>query len=397
MIQVRKVAGYRIDCLGRHSSQAGHESRVLAPYREAEYSMSTVMVIDDQSISCMILQELIWSVDENIQVEPFSDPIKALEWAKLHTPDLILTDYKMPGMDGVEFTLWVRRIPSCTDIPVIMITCVDDKAVRYRALEAGATDFLNKPIDHHECRARCRNLLKMRQQQQIIKDKARWLEHEVEDTTRKIALREQETLLRLARAGEYRDEDTGNHVLRMARYSRLIAETLGRPEEECEIIEHAAPMHDIGKIGIPDHILLKQGKLTPGEWEIMQRHSKIGFRILQDSPSCYLQTGAIIAHSHHERFDGTGYPQGLKGEQIPLAARIVTVADVFDALVSRRPYKSAWTKQCALDYLVEKKDEQFDPDCVDAFLTRVSQVDSIHSMFADESRMKPDQNDFQSI
>ncbi|MEA2093166.1 MAG: response regulator [Pseudomonadota bacterium] len=347
--------------------------------------MSTVMIIDDQSISRMILQELIWSLDENIQVEPFSDPIKALEWAKQHTPDLILTDYKMPGMDGVEFTLWVRRIPSCMDIPVIIITCVDDKAVRYRALEAGATDFLNKPIDHHECRARCRNLLVLRQQQQIIKDKARWLEREVEDTTRKITLREQETLLRLAKAGEYRDEDTGNHVIRMARYSRLIAETLGRPAEECEVIEHAAPMHDIGKIGIPDHILLKPGKLTPQEWTIMQSHATIGYKILHDSPSCYLQTGAIIAQSHHEQFNGKGYPQGLKGHQIALAARIVTVADVYDALVSRRPYKSSWPMQRALDYLVEQKGEQFDPDCVDAFLARVTQVDNIQSMFVDEA------------
>jgi two-component system response regulator RpfG len=346
--------------------------------------MSTVMVIDDQSISRMILQELIWSLDENIQVEPFSDPVKALEWAKQHTPDLILTDYKMPAMDGVEFTLWVRRIPSCMDIPVIIITCVDDKAVRYRALEAGATDFLNKPIDHHECRARCRNLLVLRQQQQIIKDKARWLESEIEDTTHKITLREQETLLRLARAGEYRDEDTGNHVVRMSRYSRLIAETMGRPSEECEIIEHAAPMHDIGKIGIPDDILLKPGKLTLEERAVMQEHAAIGYRILYDSPSCYLQTGAIIAQSHHEHYDGTGYPHGLQGEQIPLAARIVAVADVFDALVTRRPYKSPWPMQLALDHLVEQKGKHFDPECVEAFLACTSQINSIQNMFADQ-------------
>ena len=335
--------------------------QLTTPDKEAETPMSTVMIIDDQSISRMILQEIIWSLDENIQVESFSDPIKALESAKQHTPDLILTDYKMPGMDGVEFTLWLRRIPSCMDIPIIVITCVDDKTVRYRALEAGATDFLNKPIDHHECRARCRNLLRLRQQQQIIKDKARWLEREVEDTTRRITLREQETLLRLAKAGEYRDEDTGNHVIRMARYSRLIAVTLGRPPEECDLIEHAAPMHDIGKIGIPDNILLKPGKLTPQEMDIMQGHATIGYKILHDSPSCYLQTGAIIAQSHHEYFNGKGYPQGLKGQEIPLAARIVAVADVFDALVSKRPYKSSWPMQRALDYLVEQKERTVRP------------------------------------
>jgi two-component system response regulator RpfG len=346
--------------------------------------MPTVLVIDDQAISRMILEELVRSVDQDVQVEAFADPVKALEWAKNYTPDLILSDYRMPGMDGVEFTRWVRRIPSCADIPLIIITCVDDKAVRYRALEAGATDFLIKPIDHHECRARCRNLLAMRQQQQIIKDRARWLERQVNESTRKIVLREQEALLRLARAGEYRDEDTGNHVIRMAGFARMIAEQLGRPAEECDLIEHAAPMHDIGNIGLPDAVLHNPGKLTSAGRAIMQTHTTIGSEILRDSPSCYLQMGAVVAQSHHEWFNGEGYPQGLKGQDIPLAARIVAVADVYDALVSKRPYRSAWPMHRAIDYLVEHKGRHFDPDCVDAFAAGMDQIDNIQTIFRDK-------------
>ena len=346
--------------------------------------MSTILVIDDQAISRMILQELVRSVDEDVEVQSFAVPVKALEWAKNHTPDLILSDYRMPGMDGVEFTRWVRRIPPCADIPLVIITCVDDKTVRYKALEAGATDFLIKPIDHHECRARCRNLLAMRQQQQIIKDRARWLERQVKETTRNIVLREQETLLRLARAGEYRVEDSGNHIIRMASFSRLIAEQLGLSAEQCDLIEHAAPMHDIGKIGIPDAVLQNPGELTAVSRAIMQSHTTIGNEILRDSPSCYLQMGAVIAQSHHERFDGEGYPQGLKGQDIPLAARIVTVADVYDALVSERPYRPAWPMYRAVEYLVEQKGRHFDPDCVDVFVAGMDQIDNIQNIFCDQ-------------
>jgi two-component system response regulator RpfG len=322
----------------------------------------------------MILEELIRSIGPDIETQSFADPVAALEWAKHHQHDLVITDYKMPNMDGAEFTQWLRQIPSCSDVPVVIITCVEDKSVRYRALESGATDFLTKPIDHNECRARCRNLLTLRQQQRIIKDRARWLEKEITQKTEELRLREEETLLRLAKAGEFRDEDTGNHVFRMARYSRMIAEQLGFSEDRCDLIEHAAPMHDIGKIGIPDYILKKPGRLTPTEWREMQRHTVYGYEILRDSPSKYLQMGSIIALAHHEKFDGTGYPDGLCGGKIPIEARMVTVADVFDALTSVRPYKEAWPVQRALELLVSEKGQMFDPDCVDAFLENLPEV-----------------------
>jgi two-component system, response regulator RpfG len=348
--------------------------------------MSTVLILDDQSVSRMILEELVQSIDADIRIESFADPILALDWAKHNPLDLVITDYKMPNMDGVEFTHWLRQIPSCTDVPIVVITCMNEKAVRYRALEAGATDFLSKPFDHYECKARCRNLLKLRRQQAIIKDRAQWLEQEINKKTSEVEEREKETLLRLARAGEYRDEETGTHVTRMSQYATIIAEELGFSETKCDTIRHAAPMHDIGKIGIPDHILLKPGKLDPLEKKIIQSHSTIGYEILRDSPSDYLQTGAVIALAHHERYDGTGYPHKISGNNIPIEARIVAVADVFDALLSQRPYKKAWSMDKALDYVTQERGKHFAPDCVDAFFTRLTEIIAIHNQWPDQPK-----------
>lgn len=336
--------------------------------------MSRVLILDDQLISRMILEQLIRSIGDDTEAVSFSDPVKALEWAKHNPHDLVLTDLKMPNMNGVEFTHWLRNTPSCVDVPVIIITCMDDQSTKYRALEAGATDFLTKPIDHHECRARCRNLLKLRQQQSIIRDRARWLEKEISEKTRELQLRERETLLRLAKAGEYRDSDTNGHVLRMAYTARLIAETLGKDKDYCDIIEQAAPMHDIGKIGVPDSILLKRGVLTPQERSTMMEHARIGYEILRDSPSMYLQFGATIAWCHHEKFNGEGYPRGLRGHDIPIEARIVAIADVLDALLSERPYKSAWSLDQALELIRSESGQHFDPDCVDALFLNLDRI-----------------------
>jgi len=336
--------------------------------------MSRVLIVDDQLISRMILEQLILSLGNDTEAVAFADPVKALEWAKENAHDLVLTDLKMPNMNGVEFTQWLRNTPSCVDVPVVVITCMDDQSTKCRALEAGATDFLTKPIDHHECRARCRNLLKMRQQQTIIRDRARWLEKEITDKTRELQLREKETLLRLAKAGEYRDSDTNGHVLRMAYTARLIAETLGKDSDYCDVIEQAAPMHDIGKIGVPDSILLKRGKLTAHERSIMMQHARIGYEILRDSPSKYLQFGATIAWCHHEKYNGEGYPRGLAGNRIPIEARIVAIADVFDALLSERPYKTAWSVEHALALIRGESGKHFDPECVEALLLNLDRI-----------------------
>jgi two-component system response regulator RpfG len=345
--------------------------------------MATILIIDDQLTSRKILQQLVSTLEQNLVVEAFANPVEALGWTAIMTADLILVDYKMPEMNGIEFIRKFRANPAYAHIPVIMVTSIEDINIRYEALEAGATDFLMKPVDHHECRARCRNLLTQSNQYKIINDRSHWLERRVAEATSEIMLRERETLLRLARAGEYRDEQTGNHVIRMAKYSRVIAEQLGLSETEAEVIEMAAPMHDIGKIGIMDEILLKPGKLTTDEFEIMKDHTMIGYEILKDSPSKFLQMGAIIALGHHEKFDGTGYPYGKKGDEIPLEARIVAVADVYDALVSERPYKNAWSMQAAIEYMESHSGKHFDPECFTAFKSQLDKIAKIQGMLPD--------------
>ena len=342
-----------------------------------------VLIVDDESTGRTILSKIIQQVEDDIGVEAFDNPLEALKWLDDNHPDLIITDYRMPEMNGIELIRKIRDRPGMQDIPIMVITVVSEKSVRYDALEAGATAFLTRPIDQIECRTSCRNLLKLHEQQSIIQDRADWLARQVEVATQQVVSREKETLLRLAKAGEYRDEVTGYHVVRMAKYSRQIAEALGLSEMECDEIEYAAPMHDIGKIGIHDDVLLKPGKFEPQEWLTMQQHTTIGHAILSNSQSRYIQTGSIIALSHHEKFDGTGYPHGIVGVDIPLVARIVAVADVYDALVSRRPYKDPWTEADAQDYLEKHSGTQFDPICVEAFFERIDTIKTIHANFSD--------------
>jgi len=326
------------------------------------------MIVDDQSTGRAILGEVVRSVDRNVEVELFDSPLAAVRWAASNVADLVLVDYLMPELDGVEFVKRLRALPNYGHVPVVMVTVHDDRKVCYSALDAGVTDFLTKPIDTRECLARCRNLLTLRRQQLALEDRGRLLEGMVHEATREVREREKETLFRLARAGEFRDANTGNHILRMARYSRLVAETIGMSFEEVETIELAAPLHDIGKIGVPDRILLKNSALTREETEEMRKHPTIGYEILKDSPSKFLRMGAIIALGHHEKFDGSGYPSGLVGDHIPLPARIVAVADVYDALTSNRPYKAAWLSVEALKYLTAHRGTHFDPEFVNAFL-----------------------------
>lgn len=333
-----------------------------------------VVIIDDEFTSRAILGKVIQSVQKGIILQTFADPVAAMSWVRENPADLITVDYVMNGMTGLEVVQQIRRMSALKDVPIVVVTSLEDLNVRYRALEAGATDFITKPIDPYECGVRCRNMLSLRMQQKIILDRSLYLEKAISDATEQIRQRELETIMKLAKAGEYRDEHTGDHIVRMAKYSRLIAEALGLAEEKCDLIEVAAPMHDIGKIGIPDTILLKQGRLTREEFSVMKSHPRIGFQILQHSPSKYLSLGAEIALGHHEKYDGNGYPDGIAGEAISLEARIVAVADVYDALTSSRPYKKAWSSEEGLAYLVKNKEAHFDPDCVDAFVSQFGKV-----------------------
>ena len=375
--------------LSRDNTSNINNSSNVEPYENARRlsvlrRQRKVLIVDDESTGRTILAKIIQQAEDDVSVESFDNPLEALSWLDDNHPDLIITDYRMPDINGVELIKQIREKPACHDIPIMMITVVSEKSVRYDALEAGATAFLTRPIDQIECRTSCRNLLKLHEQQSIIQDRADWLARQVDVATQQIVSRERETLLRLAKAGEYRDEDTGYHVVRMAKYSREIAEALGLSDKECDEIEYAAPMHDIGKIGIPDKILLKPGKFEADEWQTMQKHTQIGHAILSNSQSRYIQTGSIIALNHHERFDGTGYPNGLSGKDIPLVARIVAVADVYDALVSNRPYKQPWEVKDAQDYLVKHAGTQFDPVCIEAFFERLDNVQLIQKEFRDD-------------
>ena len=335
--------------------------------------LADVMVVDDQPTSRIILETVLKSIGGNLRISSFENPVSALLAAESNPPDLIVADYKMPQLDGLEFTRRIRALPACHDVPIVVVTVVDEKAVMYEALEAGATDFLTKPVDHYECKVRCRNLLTMRRQQLIIRNRAASLEVQIRQSADDIRMRERETLARLARAGAFKDYVSAGQLARIGRLSRAMAAELGFNARLCETLELAAPLHDIGKIGVPDHILLKPGHLTPEEREAMKSHARIGFEILKDSTSAYLSMGASIALSHHEAYDGSGYPAGAAGDEIPIMARIVAVADVLDALLSDRPYKRAWPFPDALTEIAKLRGTRLDPRCVDALYSCLDQ------------------------
>ncbi|MFZ6673141.1 HD domain-containing phosphohydrolase [Undibacterium sp. Xuan67W] len=343
---------------------------------------STVLIVDDNDINLMLLSALAESVTSLTPVT-FSDPVKAVEWCNSNTPDLILVDYMMPELNGHEFIKIVRQFTHCASIPIVMVTTENEKKIRHIALNIGATEFIAKPVDVPECRSRIRNLLALRHAQTLLEDKAKLLQHEVEKATQDIRQRERELVIRLSKAAEYRDPETGAHVQRMAHYSKLIARSLGLSEEFQQMILDAAPMHDVGKLATPDYILLKPGKLDDEEMAIMRRHATIGAQILGGSDAPIIQLGEEIAGSHHEKFDGSGYPLKLVGEQIPLSGRIVAVADVFDALVSERPYKKPWPIDDARQYIINNSGKHFCPKCVDAFLNAWNGVLEIKNKFAD--------------
>jgi response regulator RpfG family c-di-GMP phosphodiesterase len=324
-----------------------------------------VLIVDDSPTNLLLLKHLVAKV-EGCQPITVDSAFKALEWCQENDPDIVLTDYMMPEMDGLELVKHLRNSEKMFEIPIVVVTTADLKEVRQKALDLGASDFITKPVDPAELQARVRNLLALRNSQKKLKDRAA-----------------QDLIVRLSRAAEYRDPETGAHIERMARYSSIIAKVIGFSPEDVERILLAAPMHDVGKVGIPDLILLKPGRLTPEEFSVMKEHAKLGFDILKGSVSPLVTLAAEIALSHHEKFDGSGYPRGLVGEAIPLAGRIVAVADVFDALTSTRPYKSAWPIEKAVDFLKEGKGGHFDPNCVEAFLSRLNEILEIRNRFHD--------------
>ena len=314
--------------------------------------MNKIAVIDDSEINLTLLNALVEKLGDCKPIL-FQESPKGLAWCTENLPDLIIVDYMMPEMDGMEFIAQLRKVEGREDVPILMITANDDKDVRYDALQIGATDFLNKPVDRIEFSVRMRNLLALNASRKKLANRAAWLAEEVKKATAAVHAREQELLFRMSRAAEFRDPETGSHIQRIAHFSQLVALKLGLSTEDQELILQASPMHDVGKIGTPDSILLKPGKLTPEEFAIMKQHAVIGYELLKGSESKVLQAAAEIALSHHEKYDGSGYPYGLAGDKIPLFGRIVAVVDVFDALTSERPYKQAWPLERAVELIQE--------------------------------------------
>jgi len=344
-----------------------------------------IAIVDDTPLNLTLIQALVRKLTPpGTEIVTFSAPLEGLQWCSSHEPDLVIVDYMMPDLNGIEFIQTVRKLYPADTVPILMVTAAHEKEVRYESLAAGANDFLTKPIDRHEFDPRVRTMLSLRASHQRMRTWNDDLQAAVILKTAEIVTREQETITRLARAAEFRDPETGAHILRMAHYSQIIARDLGLDAETCERILTAAPMHDIGKVGTPDNILLKPGRLTPEEMVIMRQHPRIGHDILKGSSSPMIQMAAEIALTHHEKYDGSGYPDGLAGEAIPLVGRIVAVADVFDALTSPRPYKPAWALDDAIAFIREGRGSHFDPACVDVFLGLIPEVLEIRERFKDE-------------
>jgi len=354
-----------------------------------------ILVVDDEATMRRLLEKLLRM--EGYDVSLASSGEQALSELLKHGADTVLLDMRMPGMTGLDVCRQIRNHPRSLHTPVVFITAVNDRELRRKGMEAGADDFLSKPFDEVELLARIRNCVRVKRYYDNIEQQKEQLEVAVRDRTAalneaiakltqsQLDLRnsQEETIYRLSRAAEFRDDETGQHLQRMSRYCQLIAQRIGLDEATCELLRIASPMHDVGKLGIPDRILLKPGKLTPDEFTIMKGHAEIGYRILVGSNATPLKMAATIAHTHHEKWDGNGYPRGLKGEDIPLHGRIAAIADVFDALTSARPYKPAWALEDALQLMRTNRGTHFDPTLVDVFFDARPEVLEIRERFVD--------------
>jgi putative two-component system response regulator len=348
-----------------------------------ELKNAKILIVDDELLSVQMLELLMRKAGYS-EIISTTDPTQAASLYSRHYPDLVLLDLNMPEMDGFEVLKALSRMERRSYLPVMVLTAETDDETRLKALDLGARDFLAKPYSHVEALLRIKNMLEVRLLHQQLRDQNRNLEDKVQQRTQALRETQLEIVQRLGLAAEYRDNETGQHIVRMSLYSAALARAHGLSEADCELILNAAPMHDVGKIGISDTILLKPGKLTVEEFEIMKTHTTIGAKVLDGQRSNLVETARVIALTHHERWDGTGYPQGLSGEDIPLFGRIVSICDVFDALTSERPYKKAWLVEEAMAELVKQKGKQFDPELVPLFEKILPEILAIKAQHVDE-------------
>jgi putative two-component system response regulator len=330
-----------------------------------EIRKARILVVDDQESNLLLLQKVLGAAGYE-SLLTVADPTQVPDLYRAFKPDLMLLDLHMPGLDGFEVMALLRAAVRDDYLPILVLTADVTHPTRLRALEMGARDFLTKPFDQVEVVTRIRNMLEVRLLHNRLRDQNAVLEQKVRERTQELVETRLEIIHRLGRAAEYRDKGTGLHILRISHISAALGRAAGLPNEQREIIMSASPMHDIGKIGIPDSILLKQGKLDGEEWEVMKTHTTIGAELLAGHDSILMSAAASIALTHHERWDGNGYPRGLQAEAIPMEGRIVALADVFDALLSERPYKKAWPMDAALQEIDALAGKAFDPVLVEA-------------------------------
>jgi len=367
----------------------------VIPKELATPSSYTVLTIDDDKTNRRILASFL--LLEGYNVLQAENGTTGLDILATQPVDVVLLDVMMPGIDGIEVCRRIRETPSLAHIPIIIVTALDDSEARVRGKRAGCDDFLLKPVDKTELIVRINNLLTIKLYHEHLKHHNELLDEELKrrNTERYLALERlknseeklrnsrTEIINRLSRAAEFRDDETARHVQRMSHYCHLLADKTGLEKEHCNLLQMASPLHDVGKIGISDTILLKPGRLTNEEFETMKRHAEIGYRILYGSETDLLQMAGEIAWTHHEKYDGSGYPRGLKGEDIPIEGRIAAIADVFDALSTDRVYRPALSLEKTLDIMKEGREKHFDPSLLDLFLSSIDELMKIREVFAD--------------
>jgi putative two-component system response regulator len=375
---------------GMGHSMRGYSSAEPQGQALFEGQPARILIVDDVELTRNVLQEVLQDLGHD--TETASDGYEALAKLKLGF-DLVLLDIGLPGMDGFEVARRMRADPEAGEIPIIMVTALNSQQDRVRAIEAGANDFISKPVDVTELRVRSTSLLEIKAARDAVRRQQERLEDLVAQRTESLrrALEtlveaqraayhaQLETIHRLALAAEIYDPTTAEHILRVSAYCRILARRLNLSPGEVEVITQASTLHDVGKVGVPGEILRKDGELTRDEWVLMKQHTLIGARILSDSPSELLRAGEVIALAHHEKWDGSGYPHGLAAEEIPLSGRICAVADVFDALTSKRPYKEAFSNRKARRMLLEGRGTHFDPRLVDLFLKDADELERIRT------------------